>query len=356
MNKPLSVKGRRSWNFDWFNLFVWVLLAFYLLPVAFMIVTAFMSTEQLSDLGHAPLLPTKAMHFIYNGKDLLVYNVPTELGVKQLALVEPGETSSSFIDPQMTGPGLFRWQGDWRSLTVAYQAFSPTWENFLTVVKGLPRGMTLQSMLGVSLFMVIVTEIGVLLSSIVVAYGFARFPLPGGNLLFYAMIATILIPDKTTYIPTYFFYAIGLHWVGTLYPLIVPFFFGNAVYIFLLRQNFKGLPYELEEAAMLDGAGPLRRLYSVIMPQSWAVIITVSILHFFYIWNETRQASIYLSQTAWLQPLSFGMQQYQGINGPTQNATDAFTLLAIALPVFLLFLTQRFFLQGMIITGAENSN
>ena len=88
-------------------------------------------------------------------------------------------------------------------------------------------------------------------------------------------------------------------------PLLLHLFFGNAVYIFLLRQNFKSLPIDLEEAAMLDGAGPLRRLISVILPQSWPVVITVSLLHFFYTWNETRLASLYLGSTSDLRPVSF---------------------------------------------------
>jgi len=350
MNKRLSTKGRRFWGFDWFNLFVWVLLAFYLLPVAFMIVTAFMSTDQLRDTTqNSPLLPAKIRHYIYNGQVLVVYNVPTTTGVQQLALVTPGQTSSKFVDPASNGGlGEMTWQGDWKTLTPVYDVFALTLDNFQTRIQGVdfPR------MFSVSLFMAVVTEIAVLISSVVVAYGFTRFSLPGGNLLFYILIATILIPEKITYIPTYFFYATVLHWDGTLYPLIVPFIFGNAIYIFLLRQNFRGLPYDLEEAAMLDGAGPLRRLYSVILPQSWAVILTVSILHFFYIWNETRQASIYVATTPSLMPISFGMQNYIGL-APNQGAIEAYTLVAIALPVFLLFLTQRLFLQGIIITGGE---
>jgi len=350
VNKRLSTLGRRFWGFDWFNLFVWVLLAFYLLPVAYMITTAFMSTDQLKDPEHAPPYPTKIRHFVYQGKDLVVYNVPTQGVIKQLALVTPGEKYSDFIDPTSTGAGLIIWEGDWKTLPVVYDVFSLTLDNFNARI----RGLDFPRMLSISLFMAIVTEIAVLVSSVIVAYGFSRFPLPGGNLLFYILIATILITEKITYIPTYFFYAIELHWAGTLYPLIVPFLFGNAIYIFLLRQNFRGLPYDLEEAAMLDGAGPLRRLYSVILPQSWAVILTVSILHFFYIWNETRQASIYLATTPALMPISFGMQDFLGL-GPVQGIISAYTLVAIALPVVLLFLTQRLFLQGILITGAEKN-
>ena len=207
-------------------------------------------------------------------------------------------------------------------------------------------------MLTNSLVLTLVGEIGILSSSILVAYGFARFRLPGGNLLFYVLIATILIPEKITFIPTYFFYVNTLHWKGTLYPILLPFFFGNAVYIFLLRQNFRSIPIDLEEAAMLDGAGPIQRLIHIVLPQSWSAIITISVLHFFYMWNETRQASLYLGTERALMPISFGVQNYQS-RVPIQNVIQASTIVILIIPLILLFLSQRFFMQNVIITGAE---
>jgi len=166
------------------------------------------------------------------------------------------------------------------------------------------------------------------------------------------LIATILIPDKITTIPAYFVYVIFFHWRGTLYPILLPLFFGNAVYIFLLRQNFRSIPVDLEEAAMLDGAGPLRRLFHVILPQSWPVVITVSLLHFFYTWNETRLASIYLGSNPDLMPISFGVQNYQSLI-PIQNVIEASTVVMLIVPVAVLFLAQRYFMQGLVITGSE---
>ena len=326
-----------------FNLFVWALLGFYLLPVAFMVVTALMSTDQLSD-PNAPLYPAKAVSFHYQGTDYRVYSVPTPEGVKEWALVVKHLKASQFVDPQHPETGLIDWDGNWRALKAVYE-FSPTWENFLILAKAVP----LDRMLSVTLFMAVLGGFGVLTSSILVAYGFSRFPIPGGNLLFYALIATILIPEKVTYIPTYFFYANFLHWRGTLYPLILPYFFGNAVYIFLLRQNFMSLPIDLEEAAMIDGAGPLRRLFSIVLPQSWPVVVTVSILHFFYIWNETQQASLYLTGSPLLMPISFGVQTYQS-RVPIQNVIEAASIVVLIIPIIVLFVSQRLFMQGMVIT------
>jgi multiple sugar transport system permease protein len=344
--KRLSPKQKVFVRVGAFNLFVWALLTVYMLPIGFMIVTSFMPTQQLTDY-RAPLYPATIARYEYQGKEYQLYNVPTANGVKQWALVEPHRTQSKFIDPQHPEAGPIEWEGNWRALAGVYK-FSPAWDNFLVLVKELP----FPQMLGISLLIALVSGMGMLVSSMVVAYGFSRFPLPGGNLLFYVLIATILIPDKVTYIPTYFLYVNALDWRGTLYPLILPFFFGNAVYIFLLRQNFRSIPIDVEEAAMLDGAGPIRRLFAIVLPQAWPAVITVSILHFFYIWNETRQASLYLSTNPLLRPVSFGIQEYQSFV-PIQNLIGASTLVVMIVPVILLFLSQRFFMQNMIFTGAE---
>ena len=329
------------------NILVWILLLLYMLPIFSMIATSMMSTEQLSD-KHAPLYPARSVTYSYQGKEYPLYEVPLEGSIKQMALIKPGAKSSQFLDPQHPEAGPIVWKGGFRTLSGVYE-FHINWENFTILFTSLP----FPAMLRNSLIIVLVGEIAVLISSIICAYGFARFRLPGGNLLFYILIATILIPDKITTIPAYFVYVIFFHWRGTLYPILLPLFFGNAVYIFLLRQNFRSIPVDLEEAAMLDGAGPLRRLFSVILPQSWPVVITVSLFHFFYMWNETRIASLYLTTTDLsLMPVSFAVQTYQS-RLPIQNVIEASTLIILVIPVIILFLSQRLFMQGVIVTGTE---
>lgn len=329
------------------NLFVFSLLFLYLFPVLFMVATSLMEAQQLSD-RNAPIYPARQVRFEYDGRNALVYNVPMPDGtIRELALVRAGRTSSEFVDPQAPGEGVLQWQGSWRQLVGVYE-FHISWENFGTLFGSLRLGQMLQN----TLLMVIISEIGVLLSSIVIAYGFSRFPLPGGNLLFTILIATILIPEKVTLIPTYFFFTSVLGWNGSWLPILAPFFFGNAVYIFLLRQNFKSIPKELDEAAMLDGAGPLRILFQVILPQSWPVVITVSLLHFFYMWNETRQAALYLGTRRDLIPISFGVQSFQSL-APIQNQLQASALILMIIPVLVLFIAQRYFMRNVVVTGVE---
>jgi multiple sugar transport system permease protein len=329
-----------------FNLFVWLLLILYLLPLTAMLLTALKSTEQLTD-SSAPWYPASLQMVSLDGNSYPLYDVPAADGTRRLALVSRGRTSGLFLDPRDPQAGAFIWEGDLEAIRGVYR-FDPAWENFTVLFRSLPVGAMLRN----TLLMTLIGEIGVLSSSILVAYGFARFRLPGGNLLFYLLIATILIPDRVITIPTFFFYANALHWVGTMYPLVLHLFFGSAVYIFLLRQNFRSLPVELEESAMLDGAGPLRRLVSVVLPQSWAVVITVSLLHFFYTWNETRQAALYLGANSAFMPISFGVQTYQSLV-PIQNLIHAGSMVVLVVPVLVLFLSQRYFVRGLVITGME---
>jgi multiple sugar transport system permease protein len=143
-----------------------------------------------------------------------------------------------------------------------------------------------------------------------------------------------------------------LGWNGTYLPMLVPLFFGNAIFIFLLRQNFKSIPREMDEAAMIDGAGPLRILFSIILPQSVPVVSTVALLHFFYAWNELRMASLYLSTKQDLRTISFSVQTFQTLFF-TPEMLQVGALAVLAVPVIVLFLAQRFFMQDMVVTGLE---
>jgi multiple sugar transport system permease protein len=322
------------------------LLAIYLLPVAFMVVTALKSTDQLSD-NKAPWYPSRIKTYAYQGHAFQLYQVPTDQGIQTLALVGPGVVASEFIDPQDPAARLIEWKGDLQSLKPVYEPYL-VWSNFTILFTNLP----FPKMIGNTLLVVLIGLIGVLASSILIAYGFSRFPLPGGDLLFYVVIATILIPEKVTFIPTFFFYVKVLNWQGTIYPLIVYLFFGSPVYIFLLRQNFRSIPIDLEESAMLDGAGPLRRLFSIVLPQSWPAVITIALLQFFYTWNETRLASLYLGSNSNFMPVSFGVQTYQSLV-PIQNVIEAGSVVVMAIPVIVLILSQRLFMRSMTITGLE---
>jgi multiple sugar transport system permease protein len=341
------------------NLVIFLLLAVYLSPLAYVVVNTVKTPKQLAD-SSAPLYPATNPEYKYNGIDYPVLSVPTANGVKEWAIITKRRTYAEFIDPQNPSAGLIHWDGNWYGLKKVYRP-SLSWEGFANLRDNLSffYSPTLNT-----LIIALISEIGVLLSSIAVAYGFSRFRIPGGKWLFLLLISTILIPDTITLIPTYMTYLKLIKWLNTTsvplpfsvpwgwVPLIAPYFFSSAAFVFLLRQNFKSIPRDLDEAAMLDGAGPLRILTSVILPQSIPVVATVALLHFFYIWNELRNASLYISLSPDARPtISFFNSVSDGLGiSPDAAAT---VLLVLVVPVVILFLFQRFFMQDMVVTGLE---
>ncbi len=345
----LSTLSLRLWEFTGtglLNLFIFLVVVIYLSPLTYMVVTALKSANQLRD-ANAPIWPARAVTYDYNGETLTVYNVPTENGTRHWAMVESHRAYSMFVDPADPGAGLIRWDGFWGSLSASYRP-SITLENFISLWNSIDYSNLLRN----SMVIIVLGEIGILCSSIVVAYGFSRFKFPGSKFLFFLLIGTIMIPDSITLVPTFVIFGRILNWTGSFYPLIVPQFFGSAIYIFLLRQNFKTIPRDLDEAAMLDGAGPLRTLISIILPQAVPTVVTVGLLHFFNTWNELRMASLYLGTRPDLQTMAFSAQAFQTY-GFTPEILQASVVMLLIVPVVILFLSQRFFMRDMVIAGIE---
>jgi multiple sugar transport system permease protein len=329
------------------TLFTASLAMIFLMPLLYMVLTAFKDSDQMTAL-HAPLYPaTPQMYTAADGQTYTLYEVPTASGVQQLALEKPTRDSSTFIDPK-TGQEI-EWQGNWRSL-------SPVWlltvklDNFTNVVSVLNFPLLLRN----TLFVSILGTIGAVTSAALVAFGFARFRIPGKNGLFLVLIMTIMLPFQVLLIPQYMgFMAIG--WVGTLLPLIVPNFFANAYNVFLLRQYFLTLPRELDEAAQIDGASPLRVLWSVILPQAWPAIVAVSLFHFFFSWNDFFVPLVYLTGHSDLFTMTVGLQAFTATyaRAGSGTLTQTAALLATLVPLAVFFVGQRAFMRGVVISGVE---
>ena len=318
----------------------------FLMPLGYMLATAFKQDSQLS-AQNAPLWPAKAAMFKYEDQEYPLYDVPTDQGVRRLALVKPYREDSDMMDPAHPEKGVFNVQGRWRTWNPIY-TFSPTPENFIKAWNEVNFALLFRNTFAIA----IISTIGTLISCIMVAYGFARFRIPGKNLLFIVLMATIMLPPQATIIPLYIFFA-KLHWTGTWLPLLVPAFFANAYDVFLLRQYFMTIPRELDEAAMIDGASPLRTLISVIIPQAVPAITAVTLFHFFYAWNDYFNPLVYLVGKEDLYPLSVGLAKFVGTLGIYPGRAMASATIAIILPVIMFFLAQRQFMQGVVITGVE---
>ena len=347
MRRVSLYKAKKGLNIGLITSLTAALLVIFLSPFLFMVFTSLKTQGQISELG-APIWPAAEPQYEYNGELLDIYIVPMPDGsTRELAALKKLRQETTFIDPQNPEGGEIVWQGSWRTLKRPWK-LSPTWENYVEVWNTInyPR------LVWNTTFYAIMTEIGVLISCTLVAYGFSRFRFPGRNFLFILMISTIFLPGAVTIIPTFtFFQKIG--WVGTWLPLIVPAFFANAYDVFLLRQYFMTLPHELDEAAMMDGASSLRILWSVIIPQSYPVLMAVTVFHIVWAWNDYFGPLIYLSTNRDLWPISVALSTFNGIYGQQPQLIQAGSLMALILPLILFFLAQRFFVQGIVITGVE---
>ena len=345
-SRPPRERGDRSRSFL-LTLIGVIALAAFLSPLLRSFAYALKSTDQITQAG-TPVYPADPVTFSYQGKDLPLLIVPLPDGTtKTLALFEPGRKQSTFIDPAAPDAPPITWIGSWRTLSNIWQ-FAPHWENFGKVWDLIDYPRLLFNTFAIA----IISTIGTLLSCTLVAYGFARFRFPGRNLLFTLLIATIFLPAAVTIIPTYTVFQ-KLGWVGTWLPLLVPAFFANAYDVFLMRQYFMTIPTELDEAAAIDGAGPFRILWSVLLPQSWPVVIAVAIFHLVYAWNDFFGPLIYTAGNTQIQTLALGLQRFNGIHYREPGLIQAGTLMTLVIPVIAFLLTQRFFTRGIVITGVE---
>ena len=321
-------------------------VAAFLSPLLRAATSSIKSTEQLGQSG-SPLLPSDIASFDHEGEQVELFNVPLDGTVRQMGLLERGRTQSEFIDPANPTAAPVVWQGSWRTLEPVW-TLAPHWENYGRVWDLIDYPRLLFNTVAIA----IVSTIGTLLSCILVAYGFARFRFPGRSLLFTLVIATIFLPAAVTIIPTYTIF-VKLGWVGTWLPLLVPAFFANAYDVFLLRQYFMTIPTEMDEAAAIDGAGPFRTLWSVLLPQAVPVVVAVAIFHLVYSWNDFFGPLIYLSSKPELQPLAVGLSRFNGVHYRDPGLIQAGTLMTLIIPVVAFLLTQRFFTRGIVITGVE---
>jgi multiple sugar transport system permease protein len=330
------------------TLFATIVLLAYLSPFAYMMVTSLKTKDQIVASATGPILPVEPRTIEYNGEQVEILHVPLEDGtVRLLAIIDKGRNESAFIDPENPDAEPILWNGRWRSLKPVYDYAFQT-GNFVEAWKLSNFGRLLFN----TTFIAVTGVIGTLLSSICVAYAFARFPIPGKRFLFMLLISTIIVPPQVVLVPTYaFFYEIG--WTGTWLPLIIPHFFSNGYNVFLMRQYFLGLPIELDEAAMIDGAGPFQILIYVIIPQSYPVIVAVALFHLVFAWNDYFLPLIYTLGKPDLQPIAVGIQTFNQRYTAQPHLIQATALLGLIIPVTLFFIAQRFFMQGIVVTGVE---
>ncbi|MGB4411403.1 MAG: carbohydrate ABC transporter permease [Atribacterales bacterium] len=194
--------------------------------------------------------------------------------------------------------------------------------------------------------------IGTVISSALVAYGFARIPFKGRDLWFAAMMMTLMLPFQVQIIPQYIMFN-KLNWINTFYPLIVPKFFGSAFFIFLIMQFIRGLPLELDEAAEIDGAGKFGIFWWIILPSIKPALITASLFSFYWTWDDFLGPLLYLNQGT-LYTVSLALKNFADPTAVTNwGAVFAMSVLSL-IPVLLIFIFfQKYLTEGIATTGIK---
>jgi ABC-type glycerol-3-phosphate transport system permease component len=241
------------------------------------------------------------------------------------------------IPPQLL-PAQPRLDNFWRAMTVP----------------GTPFTLYITNTLIVAAF----SMLGTLTSNTVVAFAFSRLRWWGRNFWFAVMLSTIFLPAQVTIIPVYILFNM-LGWIDTWNPLIVPHFFGSAVFIFLIRQFMMTIPLEMDDAARIDGCNTFQLFYHIILPLAGPVIATVAIFSFQGTWNDYFGPLIYLNtRDKWTVALALSQFHPGGVTVGAGHRTQEELLMAaafvISLPLIVIFLTcQRLFIQGIVVSGVK---
>lgn len=228
----------------------------------------------------------------------------------------------------------------------------PQWVNYLTVLQKVPFITWVLN----SLIVVLLSTTGVILTSSVAAYSFARFQYRGRDLVFMITLGTMMLPAQVTLIPQFILFN-DLGWINTLLPLWVPSWFGGgAFFIFLLRQFFLSLPAELDEAAVIDGASYPQIFLSILLPLCKPALATVAIISFISTWNDFLGPLIYLNSPEKFT-VALGLNFFQNVpesaGMPMQHLLMAASVMAILPCLVIFFSFQRSFVEGIVLSGIK---
>jgi multiple sugar transport system permease protein len=327
--------------------------AVFLFPLVWMVATSVKPISQAMEMPPHPF-PHKEMVTGADGKRYPAVYFTEKPGAEEVvaALIErlgdrvrierdgKGAKKEQLIVPaaQIRVPPVWRWENYAKAVT--YGAKDLGYIPFLQYGKN-------------TLYIAILSVLGVVLSNSLVAYGFARVRWPGRDVAFALTIATMMIPFPVLMVPVYVLFK-TLGWVGSPKPLWVPAFFGGAFNIFLLRQFFMSLPFELSDAARIDGCSELRIFREIILPLARPALVVVALFHFMYVWNDFLGPLIYLTDQK-TYTLAYGLQAYQSQHGGTQwPLLMAAATIVVAPVIVLFFLAQKTFIQGITVTGMKN--
>lgn len=229
---------------------------------------------------------------------------------------------------------------------------NPTLVNYVNGWKGF-AGVSFLMFFKNSLFISIIATIGTVISSSLVAYGFARFQFKGKNLLFAAMLLSMMLPAQVLMIPQYLWYQ-KLGWVGSYAPLIVPYFFAiQGFFVYLISNFISGIPTELDEAAKIDGCSYWKIFTKIVFPLIKPAIVTACIFSFMWRWDDFLSALLYVSKSV-QYPVSLALKLFCDPGSSSDyGAMFAMASLSIVPSVLIFIFFQKYLVEGISTSGLK---
>ncbi|MCY3897791.1 MAG: carbohydrate ABC transporter permease [Caldilineaceae bacterium] len=239
---------------------------------------------------------------------------------------------------------IFRYPPEWIPVPIKFSNYVDAWTTrpFALYVRN-------------TIVILLLNEVAVLVSASFCAYGFARIDFPGRNVWFAILLATVMLPGIVTMIPQFVIFS-RIGWVNTILPLTVPFFFGGGAFnIFLLRQFFRTLPAELADAAYIDGASEITIYWRIMLPLAKPALATIAIFTFIGTWNDFMGPLLYLAKDPNKFTVALGLAMFRtAFAGRTRwDLLMAASTMMIIPVIFVFFVAQRYFIQGIAISGLK---
>ncbi len=323
----------------------------FCVPFAWLVVTSLKEDEDMSKFPPV-WVPRQQVTVTIHGKECgvsLLKEKGQTLKVATLEELETGEHRVQVLEPSSRLGEVLMVPG---SQLQKVRVFAPKWENYGDALRFLPPETNYGLVfLGNTLFLSILSIIGTVLSSSLVAFAFSRLRWPGRDIWFVVLLATMMVPGAVTMLPVFVIFR-SLGWVDTLRPLWVPAFFGSAFNIFLLRQFFMTIPMDLEDAAKIDGCSYFGIYWRIMLPLIKPALAAVTIWTFMGAWNNFMGPLIYISSPEKM-PLAYALQLFQSQHGGEPGMLMAAATMVMFPVLVLFFFTQRYFIEGVTLTGIK---
>lgn len=223
------------------------------------------------------------------------------------------------------------------------------WENYINAVTIFP--VPFWTFIYNSMFLSLANVVGSVISNTIIGFAFARLRFRGSNILFLIVLSTMMLPQQVTMVPVFILFS-KLGWINTYKPLIIPQFFGNAFFIFLMRQFFATIPRELDDAARIDGCGVMGIFFRIMLPLAKPAVGIMAIFEFTGSWNWFLGPLIYLSKMETF-PLALALSYLRATYRVLWSELMVVSFIAMLPPLILFFIAQKAYIQGIVVTGVK---